>query len=204
METTERKPPVLGTPESAALAFVNIMAAATEIREEQLAYWLDAYYQLRRAYERDAEIETAWDDTILCKSNLEPIMRQLWQETLKKSSTKAAEQRLAEKAAAIAAPAAEPEAKAEAPVNPNKAAAAFKQATRARLLDARRQGLGAAKLAELSDGALSKEEILDILEGKKQPVETYRGLAAALDRWAIRAALDNRPEPDNSSEPANT
>ena len=86
-------PPVLGTAESAALAFVNIMAAATEIREEQLAYWLDAYYQLRRAYEREAEIEAA-DDTVIRRSDLEPIMRELWQETLKKSRVKAAEQRL--------------------------------------------------------------------------------------------------------------
>lgn len=175
-------PPVLGTAESAALAFVNVMAAATEIREEQLAYWLDAYYQLRRAYEREAEIEAAGDDMILRKSDLEPIMRQLWQETLKKEQHEgggaaAGREGRGDRGRAGDGP------PAEKPVNGSKAAAQFKQATRARLLEARRQGLGAAKLAELSEGALSSEQILTILEGQKQPIEIYRELAAALDRW---------------------
>ena len=49
-EMTER--PELGTTEAAVRSCVNLIALATHTDEEHLAYWLDCYYQLRRAHDR--------------------------------------------------------------------------------------------------------------------------------------------------------
>ena len=43
----------LGTCKSAVEAFANMMAVAIDVPEVQLHYWLDCYYQLRRAYEAE-------------------------------------------------------------------------------------------------------------------------------------------------------
>ena len=48
-EKTER--PELGTTEAAVRSCVNLIALATHTDEEHLAYWLDCYYQLRKAHE---------------------------------------------------------------------------------------------------------------------------------------------------------
>ena len=50
---SENERPALGSPEAAVRSMVNLIATAARVDEEQLAYWLDAYYQLRAAYERD-------------------------------------------------------------------------------------------------------------------------------------------------------
>lgn len=49
--------PALGSPEAAVRSMVNLIATAARVDEEQLAYWLDAYYQLRAAYEHADEAE---------------------------------------------------------------------------------------------------------------------------------------------------
>lgn len=43
----------LGTCKSAVESFANLMAVAIDVPEVQLHYWLDCYYQLRRAYEAE-------------------------------------------------------------------------------------------------------------------------------------------------------
>lgn len=43
----------LGTCRSAVESFANLMAVAIDVPEVQLHYWLDCYYQLRRAYEAE-------------------------------------------------------------------------------------------------------------------------------------------------------
>lgn len=43
--------PELGSREAAVRSCVNLIAVATHTDEDKLAYWLDAYYQLRAAYE---------------------------------------------------------------------------------------------------------------------------------------------------------
>ena len=43
----------LGTCRSAVESFANLMAVAIDVPEVQLHYWLDCYYQLRRAYETE-------------------------------------------------------------------------------------------------------------------------------------------------------
>ena len=49
-ETRER--PELGTTEAAVRSCVNLIALATHTDEEHLAYWLDLYYQTRKAHEK--------------------------------------------------------------------------------------------------------------------------------------------------------
>ena len=48
----------LGTCRSAVESFANLMAAAIDVPEVLLHYWLDCYYQLRRAYEVERMAET--------------------------------------------------------------------------------------------------------------------------------------------------
>ena len=48
---SENERPALGSPEAAVRSMVNLISTAAHVDEEQLAYWLDAYYQLRAAYE---------------------------------------------------------------------------------------------------------------------------------------------------------
>ena len=54
---SENERPALGSPEAAVRSMVNLIATAARVDEEQLAYWLDAYYQLRAAYEHADEAE---------------------------------------------------------------------------------------------------------------------------------------------------
>ena len=56
-EKTER--PELGTTEAAVRSCVNLIALATHTDEEHLAYWLDCYYQLRKAHEDRLAVEEA-------------------------------------------------------------------------------------------------------------------------------------------------
>ena len=56
-EKTER--PELGTTEAAVRSCVNLIALATHTDEEHLAYWLDCYYQLRKAHEDRLAAEEA-------------------------------------------------------------------------------------------------------------------------------------------------
>lgn len=190
----ENKRPELGTAEAAVLAFVNVLDNAMEMKEEQLAYWLDCYYQLRRHYER--ELGAPADLMILKQSDLEPVFRQLWQETLKKSTSEEAARRLAAKSQRKTAPAAKaqqgpPEGTADlpgfepvaVPASPAAAAAVFKRETRDRLETAREQGLSIGAIVSHSNGTLTENQILTILEGGRQSVEVYRDLAAVLDQW---------------------
>ena len=54
---SENERPALGSPEAAVRSMVNLISTAAHVDEEQLAYWLDAYYQLRAAYEHADETE---------------------------------------------------------------------------------------------------------------------------------------------------
>ena len=48
------KKPAIGTTEAAVRSCVSLMAAVLGQSEELLAYWMDLYYQVRCAYEREA------------------------------------------------------------------------------------------------------------------------------------------------------
>ena len=185
--------PTIGSAEAGVLGLVNLMAFALELDEEKLAYWLDSYYQLRRQYE--AEIAPEPDPTILRKSDLEPVLRQLWQETLKKSCQKEASKRMAERKAEKPP---QPEIYPVTPIKtedilndelieglaPAAAAAAYKRNVKARLEEARKQGTSIGKIVHASDGILSENQLLTILDGGRLPIGTYRDLAAVLDKFA--------------------
>ena len=55
----------IGTRESAVEAFVNLMSAALNMPEKKLHYWLDCYYQLRSAYEREKPV--------FCEMQIAPV-----------------------------------------------------------------------------------------------------------------------------------
>ena len=190
--------PTIGSAEAGVLGLVNLMAFALEIDEEKLAYWLDSYYQLRRQYEAETTPEP--DPTILRKSDLEPVLRQLWQETLKKSCQKEASKRMAERKVDKLP---QPEIYPVTPIRPEDipaepaisdelieglapaaAAAVYKRNVKARLEEARKQGTSIGKIVHASDGLLSENQLLTILDGGRLSIGTYRDLAAVLDKFA--------------------
>ena len=73
--------PALGTTQAAVQACVNLIATATDLREEQLAYWLDLYYQVRRAYEAEAAPAPA-DLKYIRPDDLLTTLQALWKNTL--------------------------------------------------------------------------------------------------------------------------
>lgn len=52
----ENEKPAIGSSEAAVLTVVELIARAVQVSEQHLAYWLDLYYQVRKAHEdRSAE-----------------------------------------------------------------------------------------------------------------------------------------------------
>lgn len=81
----DRKEMIIGTREAAVLSCVNVIAAVTAQREELLAYWLDLYYQVRLAYEREIHPEqfNAAPAPVLPVMRPEDVysaVRQIWEE----------------------------------------------------------------------------------------------------------------------------
>lgn len=60
----------------------------------------------------------------------------------------------------------------------------FKRATFARLQEAKTGGLTIGAIVAASDGRLTENTVLDILNAAPRPIEDYRALDAALDRCA--------------------
>ena len=198
--------PTIGSAEAGVLGLVNLMAYALELDEEKLAYWLDSYYQLRRQYEAETAPEP--DPTILHRSDLEPVLRQLWEETLHKSCRKEAAKRLDDRQQ-VTRKRIEPEiypveriAPADLeelqdpmsgmeivpPALAPAAAAEFKRRTRDWLIEQRSAGLTIADIVKAGAGKITDGQILTILDGGRQPIEVYRTLDAALDKVAITKA----------------
>ena len=170
------KQTTLGTREAAVLSCVNVIAAVTAQREELLAYWLDLYYQVRLAYEREIHPEQfnaapAQVLPVMRPEDVYSAVRQIWEERI---------------AAAPAGPRNDAEdgqacAEIRGPQTPMKGWAAKKAAIRDRLIAARDQGVTAAQLVTASEQAISDAEIYAILNASKVDMETYRRLEAALD-----------------------
>ena len=198
----------LGAAETAVVSLVNLISTATGANEEKLAFWLDAYYQARLAYEKENAPEP--DPTILHRSDLEPVLRQLWEETLHKSCRKEAAKRLDDRQQ-VTRKRIEPEiypVERIAPADLEElqdplsgmevvppalapaaaAAAAFKRRTRDWLLEQRAAGLTIADIVKAGAGKITDGQILTILDGGRQPIEVYRTLDAALDKVAITKA----------------
>ena len=60
----------------------------------------------------------------------------------------------------------------------------FKRATFARLQEAKAGGLTIGAIVAASDGKVTENTVLDILNAAPRPIEDYRALAAALDKLA--------------------
>ena len=71
--------PELGTTEAAVRSCVSLMAAVVGQNEDLLAYWLDLYYFVRRAYEQEHGDEAP---VIIRAEDLLPALRKLWEEVL--------------------------------------------------------------------------------------------------------------------------
>ena len=191
----ERKEMIIGTREAAVLSCVNVIAAVTAQREEQLAYWLDLYYQVRLAYEREAHPEQfaaapAPMLPVMRPEDVYSAVRQIWGERIERreespSRCAAAPFRQggqgdAEEAAALpqsAAPTAPPE---EEPKKPG-SWTLFKRKQVERLEAARARGVSYAQLIAVSHGRLTETTISAALNAGKLSRGECQDITAALD-----------------------
>ena len=180
--------PAIGSPEAAVRSCINLIATATDLREEQLAYWLDMYYQLRRAYEAEAAQPT--DQKYIRPDDLLTTLQTLWKNTLQDFLRGESQARSeAKKKPKIEPPAEEPAPPYPAPgpelTEPNPKAtgayAAFKQEQRDRLLRVRDAGQTLAQIVKTAEGNITENQLLDILEAKRVPLAVYKVLAGVLD-----------------------
>jgi len=71
--------PELGTTEAAVQSCVSLIAGMCAQPEAIMAYWLDLYYFVRRAYEQEHGDEAP---VIIRAEDLLPALRKLWEEVL--------------------------------------------------------------------------------------------------------------------------
>lgn len=179
MSGTETRP-AIGTAEAAVQSCVRLIASVAGQPEALVAYWLDLYYQVRCAYERENAPEP--DPQIITRAALYPVMRELMQDALRSAVRSEAKDRLQQRAKAPAE-AEDGQSCAEilGPQTGVKGWAAKKAAIRDRLIAARDQGVTAAQLVTASEQKISDGEIYAILNAAKADMDTYRRLEAALE-----------------------
>ena len=167
MPTNETRP-AIGTAEAAVQSCVRLIASVAGQPEALVAYWLDLYYQVRCAYERENAPEP--DPQIITRADLYPVMRELMQDALRSAAGDGPPRASAPTVAEI-----------HGPQTGVKGWAAKKAAIRDRLIAARDQGVTAAQLVTASEQKISDGEIYAILNAAKADMETYRMLEAALE-----------------------
>ena len=192
------KQTTLGTREAAVLSCVNVIAAVTAQREELLAYWLDLYYQVRLAYEREIHPErfNAAPAPVLPVMRPEDVysaVRQIWGERIEmgeESPSRCAAapfrqggQGDAEEEAALpqtppVAASAPPE---EEPVKKPGSWTLFKRRQVERLAAARDKGVSYAQLIAASRGRLTEATISAALNAGKLSRGEWQDITAALD-----------------------
>ena len=157
----------LGTPEAAVRSCVSLIAAASEMKEAYLAYWLDLYYQVRARYE--AERGAA-------PSNIPAIASS--------GPPRASAPTVESQAPAVDEAPADDEG-AE-PIHAKLAlaqqAAFDKRRILERLLEAKRNGVTVAQIVAEANGGITDEQIRGIIAREKFGINVYRVLEAALDR----------------------
>lgn len=168
-----RKEMIIGTREAAVLSCVNVIAAVTAQREELLAYWLDLYYQVRLAYEREIHPErfNAAPAPVLQVMRPEDVysaVRQIWEERMPRPP--AGPRNDAEEAT--------PE---EAPVKKPGSWTLFKRRQVERLEAARARGVSYAQLIAVSRGRLTESTISAALNAGKLSLGEWQAITAALD-----------------------
>ena len=167
MSGTETRP-AIGTAEAAVQSCVRLIASVAGQPEALVAYWLDLYYQVRCAYERENAPEP--DPQVITRADLYPVLRELMQDALKSAAGDGPPRASAPTVAEI-----------PGPQTGVKGWAAKKAAIRDRLIAARDQGVTAAQLVTASEQKISDGEIYAIINAGKADMETYRRLEAALE-----------------------
>jgi hypothetical protein len=161
----------LGTTEAAVQSCVRLIASVAGQPEALVAYWLDLYYQVRCAYERENAPEP--DPWVITRADLYPVLRELMQDALRSTAGDGPPMASAPTVSEISGP-----------QTGIKGWAAKKAAIRDRLIAARDQGVTAAQLVTASEQLeqkISDAEIYAILNAAKADMETYRRLEAALE-----------------------
>lgn len=184
MEQSEM--PALGTAEAAVRSCVSLMAAVMGQREELLAYWLDLYFQVRSAYEREARHEEPAARTLVRIEELYPLLRDMFTRELKS----ALDGKTVVPLAGIPAEApdegivkqAEPE-NAEDEAKPKQIGGwtIRKRRILDKLRRAREQGATYAGIVKASAGAFSEADLFAAMGAKKLPAKTWTQIEAALD-----------------------
>lgn len=177
MPTNETRPE-LGTTEAAVQSCVRLIASVAGQPEALVAYWLDLYYQVRCAYERENAPEP--DPQVITRADLYPVMRELMQDALKSAvRSEAGDSQDTDDGPRVALD--HTVAEILGPQTGVKGWAAKKAAIRDRLIAARDQGVTAAQLVTASEQKITDAEIYAILNAAKADMETYRRLEAALE-----------------------
>ena len=199
-----RKEMIIGTREAAVLSCVNVIAAVTAQREELLAYWLDLYYQVRLAYEREVHPEqfAAAPAPVLPVMRPEDVysaVRQIWGERIElgeESPSRCAAapfypegharqggQGDAEEAAALpqSPPVAAPAPPEEEPVKKPGSWTLFKRRQVERLEAAREKGVSYAQLIAASRGRLTETTISAALNAGQLSRGEWQDITAALN-----------------------
>lgn len=193
----ERKEMIIGTREAAVLSCVNVIAAVTAQREELLAYWLDLYYQVRLAYEREVHPEqfAAAPAPVLSVMRPEDVysaVRQIWGERIEMgeespSRCAAAPSMQGGQGERIAAAPEGPRNDAEEatpeeePVKKPSGWAMKKRRTVERLEAARARGVSYAQLIAVSRGRLTEATISAALNAGKLSRGELQDITAALN-----------------------
>ena len=186
--------PKLGTIDSALVSCVDMLAALTSQREDQLVYYLDLYYQVRKWWEICQGNET--DPQLIRKDDLLPILDTAVREALRGTAMKAADTAMAKKK--TRKPAATPEqvepdtsSTASGPPSPQgegKEETApkpgpwtlYKRKIYSKLQQARADGYTIAQIVEASGGTLSDGKVIGAINAKPLRAEEWKALENAL------------------------
>lgn len=193
--------PKLGTIDSALVSCVSMLSALTELRVEDLAGWLDLYYQIRYLWEVAQGHVT--DRQLIRKDELLPILEATVREALRGTARKAAETVQEKKKRKPAAkdqdrslspsgsslsqrePGAAEDAKTEeaAGTEPSKPGpwTLYKRKIYDRLLQIRAEGYTIAQIAACSGGNLSEGRVMAAINAAQLRMEEWKALEAALD-----------------------
>ena len=152
--------PKLGTIDSALVNCVNMLAAVTAQRVEDLAGWLDLYYQIRYLWEVAQGHVT--DPQLIRKEDLKPLLQDAVRDAIRGTLKQEAGKRMEEKAEI------------------KRRATPYKRQVADRLAEARKNGATIAGIAKASGGSVGEGQILSILEGKTLETTVYQALDTAL------------------------
>lgn len=184
------KQTTLGTREAAVLSCVNVIAAVTAQREELLSYWLDLYYQVRLAYEREVhpeqfDVAPAPVLPVMRPEDVYSAVRQIWENRIENREPGDAEATTSQSAqGADSSPG--QGSRGEEPTKKPGSWTLFKRRQVERLEAARARGVSYAQLIEVSRGRLTEATIIAALNAGKLSRGEWQDITAALN--ALEAA----------------